>query len=237
MPFRADVYDDRAADHETLLLVRSDRAALPYYERLNCSNRDKLLADEFVLTADGSIYRPGPGVRVPASRYCLENEQREERLAGAAASGAASAIRAYVCAESYSPDAHDSAGSWKYVLTLAGFVPSIVCLALTLVVYAALSSLRNVHGYYVMCYVACLLLAFVCLLVIQWATIGSELCKFFGKRTAARPVDDSRSLTRVVRPGPGRVGSGPARAGLRNSPPVCVCVCVCQSGAHAKINY
>jgi hypothetical protein len=45
-----------------------------------------------------------------------------------------------------------------------------------------LSNLRNVHGYYVMCYVACLLMSFVCLLVIQWMTdiIDSILCKLFG---------------------------------------------------------
>lgn len=182
MPFRLDVY--AAADGDGRTPVLSDRSPLPYWERLNCTDRDMLPAGEFVVTADGSLYRPGAGARVPAARYCLD-AHRDDRTPGG---GGGTAIRAFVCAEPYSsPDAHDHPGGWKYRLTRAGFVASVVCLALTLLVYAALSDLRNVHGYYVMCYVACLLLAFVCLLAIQWwVDANSDLCVFFGKRATAR---------------------------------------------------
>lgn len=105
--------------------------------------------------------------------------------AAAVADEPAALLEAYVCAsDAYTPAAAENVfGSWKYVLIMVGTVPSIVCLVLTLVVYAMLSSLRNVHGYYVMCYVACLLVSYVCLLVLQWMSdiIHPVLCKLFGE--------------------------------------------------------
>ncbi|XP_016657295.1 G-protein coupled receptor Mth2-like isoform X2 [Acyrthosiphon pisum] len=61
-------------------------------------------------------------------------------------------------------------------------MPSVVCLALTLFVYITLPYLRNVHGYYVMCYVACELMSFVCstIKLIKLDDINSPLCIPFG---------------------------------------------------------
>ncbi|CAI6352445.1 unnamed protein product [Macrosiphum euphorbiae] len=61
-------------------------------------------------------------------------------------------------------------------------MPSVVCLALTLLVYSTLPYLRNVHGYYVMCYVACQFVSYFCH-AIQAMTIddiNSPLCIPFG---------------------------------------------------------
>lgn len=165
--------------------VRSDqREAVLYYEKLKCGNRDQLAADEFELLADGALYRPDVDVRVSAGNYCLEYAVPGT---AAAADEPAALLEAYLCApDSYLPtEADEVAGSWKYMLIIAGTVPSIVCLVLTLVVYAMLSSLRNVHGYYVMCYVTCLLASYVCLLVAQWMAdiIHPVLCKLIGEYT------------------------------------------------------
>lgn len=163
--------------------VRSDQhTAVPYYERLKCVNRDRLDVDGFKLLTDGTLYRPDAGVSVPAGNYCLEYAVPATT---ATADEPAALLEAYVCATDEYPlaTAGDVAGSWKYVLIMAGTVPSVVCLVLTLVVYAMLSSLRNVHGYYVMCYVACLLVSYICLLVVQWMSdiIHPVLCKLFGE--------------------------------------------------------
>jgi len=138
----------------------------------------------FALTVDGNLYRRhtggggGGGALVPATEYCVEH------YAAAAGPLAAVGLEAFVCVPDVGPAtaAVDARGSWKYFVILAGFVPSVVCLAVTLLVYATLSGLRNVHGYYVMCYVACLLLAFVCLLTIQWKqdAIDGHPCVLFG---------------------------------------------------------
>lgn len=174
MPFRTPPFY-RADENGTV--VRTENAPLPYYVRLGCANRKKLdAAAGYRLFADGSLYVfDTTGTRVPAANYCLEHYTE--------AAGQEIRLEAYVCAAAAQRlSAADTKGSWKYFVILAGTVPSIICLASTLIVYAVLSSLRNVHGYYVMCYVACLLMSFVCLLVIQWMPdiIDSTLCKLFG---------------------------------------------------------
>lgn len=172
-PFRVPVHEFDGGG----ALLRSINTPLPYYQRLKCGNRDRLNRTGFRLIADGSLYRADTGERVPATGYCLEFE------ALAAADGQKTGLDAYVCpAVVFQKTVEDTTGSWKYVVMTVGFVPSIVCLVITLIVYAMLSSLRNVHGYYVMSYVACLLVSFVCLLVVQWMSdvVSNSLCELFG---------------------------------------------------------
>lgn len=157
---------------------RSNSTVLPYYARLACTDRD-MVDGGFALTVDGRLYRRRTGgPPLPATEYCVE------LYAAAAGPQAAVGLEAFVCMPDVVPATAsvDTRGSWKYFVILAGFVPSVVCLAVTLLVYATLSGLRNVHGYYVMCYVACLLLAFVCLLTVQWKqdAIDGHPCVLFG---------------------------------------------------------
>ncbi|XP_060860065.1 probable G-protein coupled receptor Mth-like 11 isoform X1 [Metopolophium dirhodum] len=92
----------------------------------------KILKEGFILTTDGILY--------------LSEKSRFQNL------------MADIC----NKYAEGSISSRHYFLILSGYVTSVVCLALTLLVYATLPSLRNVHGYYVMCYIACLLVLYVC---------------------------------------------------------------------------
>lgn len=176
-PFTLSAYETGADGRPA---ARSNSTVLPYYARLPCANRD-MVDGGFALTVDGNLYRRtggGGGALVPATEYCVEH------YAAAAGPRAAVGLEAFVCVPDAGPAtaAVDTRASWKYFVILAGFVPSVVCLAVTLLVYATLSGLRNVHGYYVMCYVACLLLAFVCLLTIQWKqdAIDGHPCVLFG---------------------------------------------------------
>ncbi|XP_026821272.1 probable G-protein coupled receptor Mth-like 3 [Rhopalosiphum maidis] len=172
-PFALSAYETDAGGRPA---GRANSTVLPYYARLACAKRDKVRGG-FALTAGGSLYLTGDAALVPATRYCVE-------YYAVAGPPAAVGLEAFVCASVAGPAAAavDTRGSWKYFVILAGSVPSIVCLALTLLVYATLSGLRNVHGYNVMCYVACLLLSFVCLLTIQWLqdAIDGQPCVFFG---------------------------------------------------------
>ncbi|XP_060856632.1 probable G-protein coupled receptor Mth-like 3 [Metopolophium dirhodum] len=155
---------------------QSNSTVLPYYLQLKCFDRDRV-DDGFMLTTDGSLYLNGDGKRVPETGYCVD-------YYAVAGLQAAAVLQAFVCASDEPLQAmdEDTRGSWKYFVTLAGFVPSVVCLTLTLLVYAILPSLRNVHGYYVMCYVACLLVSFICLMILQWAqeAMNSNLCILSG---------------------------------------------------------
>lgn len=183
VPFQLPVFDVRDGDVDALV-PSSNRTVLTYYERLKCVvGRDQVF--DFNVIANGSLlYYRTPAddstdhrrrQQMAATDYCLE-------FVAATMNDTPQPI-AYTCAEIVQPlPESEKQGSWKYFVILAGFVPSIVCLILTLLVYAALPSLRNVHGYNVMCYVVCLLVSFVCLLIIQWMTntINSITCKFFG---------------------------------------------------------
>uniref|UniRef100_A0A2S2Q9I7 G-protein coupled receptor n=1 Tax=Sipha flava TaxID=143950 RepID=A0A2S2Q9I7_9HEMI len=190
VPFLSPIYEvatDGGSGNANALVRSNGTRLLPYYERLGCKGRDKLDGPTFKLFINGTLFRSATVDFVPATQYCLEYREPSDRPG-------VYMLEAYVCladdvrsvhdgtADGAALSDEDTQGSWKYVIMLAGFVPSIVCLALTLLVYAMLSNLRNVHGYYVMCYVACLLMSFVCLLVIQWMTdiIDSILCKLFG---------------------------------------------------------
>ncbi|CAH1731186.1 unnamed protein product [Aphis gossypii] len=174
-PFKLSAYE---TDADGRPAGRSNVTVLPYYARLACANRD-MVDGGFALTVDGRVYRraDGRGALLPATEYCVEQY-------ATAAAAVAVTVEAFVCVPDVGPAtaAVDTRGSWKYFVVLAGFVPSVVCLAVTLLVYATLSGLRNVHGYYVMCYVACLLVAFVCLLTVQWKqdAIDGHPCVLFG---------------------------------------------------------
>lgn len=77
---------------------------------------------------------------------------------------------------------------------------SCAFLLTTLVVYACLPVLQNLHGKTLMCHVGSLLLALVCLVVISWVTPDTTIeesmatvsCKFLGERGVralnAKPV-------------------------------------------------
>lgn len=170
VPFQPPVYD--IADNGTEILVNN--TLLPIYIKLQCSDRHEI--KNIKLYADGRMYRIETGVFYSQNNYCLDyfkNANKEAQL------------RAQICLKEFGDSAQTKKGSWKYVLMLGGLIPSIICLVLTLIVYAILSSLRNVHGYYVMCYVAFLLISYIFLFVIQWMQDALSLyqCILFGKCT------------------------------------------------------
>ncbi|VVC43990.1 Methuselah ectodomain, domain 2,GPCR, family 2-like,GPCR, family 2, secretin-like [Cinara cedri] len=150
---------------------------LPYYSRLKCKAKDKYEENKFKLLVNKTLNLIDSGLNLPEGDYCLEYYSEN--------GSNSTKVLALACAPFVKLSEDDTKGSWKYWLILFGFVPSIVCLSITLIVYAMLSTLRNVHGYYVMCYIACLLLSFVCLLIIQWMSdeIHPSLCKFVGYST------------------------------------------------------
>ncbi|XP_060860068.1 G-protein coupled receptor Mth2-like isoform X2 [Metopolophium dirhodum] len=165
-PFKLFVYEI-----DVDWVSRSNSTVLPYYTKGSCSISHVLL-DSFILSMDGSLYRINEDRLVPDMDYCVEYYAKAESLV-------ADGILAIICVHD---KAEDTQSSLKDFLFLATLVPSIVSLALTLLVYATLSSLRNVHGYYVMCYVACQLLLFVCTAIGDSINdnINSPLCIPFG---------------------------------------------------------
>lgn len=172
-PFTVPIYETDAGGRPT---DRSNSTVLPYFLTLNCSSRI-MVDDGFMSTMDGNLYLNGNEQSVPAIEYCLEYSAAAEPQVGVD-------LQAFVCSSNFkSPSkAEDIRGSWKYIILLVGFVPSVVCLVLTLIVYAILPSLRNVHGYNVMCYVACLLVSMVSIMILQW-TQGlskSRYCILYG---------------------------------------------------------
>lgn len=65
---------------------------------------------------------------------------------------------------------HFSFGVDRFRMNSALQITSCVFLLMTLLVYACLPSLQNLHGKTLMCHVSSILLAFICLPLITWMT-------------------------------------------------------------------
>ncbi|XP_008188613.2 probable G-protein coupled receptor Mth-like 12 [Acyrthosiphon pisum] len=131
---------------------------LPYYEEFKCSHRD-ILDDGFNLVSDG-LYLINEDQYVTFTEYCVGYSQVTD------------SIVAYICdADTVFMDKRARASS-IHLFYLASYVASAVCLALTLLLYNTLPSLRNTQNYYVKCYVQHQFLA--CIYVIYQMSMKSE---------------------------------------------------------------
>ncbi|XP_060869450.1 G-protein coupled receptor Mth-like [Metopolophium dirhodum] len=141
MPFTLSAYETDAGGSP---VGRSNNTVLPYDTRLCLSV--ELLDDRFMLTTDGSLFLLHDGVEwiIPGTDYCLEYYIKD-------GPPEAAVLRAFLCTNAKPPV---SILFWVKIL-------SVVCLVLTLIVYATLPYLRNASGYYFIFYMACQLVYFV----------------------------------------------------------------------------
>ncbi|XP_050529089.1 probable G-protein coupled receptor Mth-like 3 isoform X2 [Daktulosphaira vitifoliae] len=149
---------------------------LPLYQ-IKCDRYP--LKESFHILPDGSLYQLSSKLTVPHDEYCIdyyaENFTTQDIV-----------MKAFICFDRSGPTtsvAPDQVkGSWKYIVLTAGIVPSLICLTITLIVYGILTSLRNMHGYYIMCYVACLLISYSCLLIVNWKSddLSPPICTTIG---------------------------------------------------------
>lgn len=70
---------------------------------------------------------------------------------------------------------HFSFGGDRFRMNTALQITSCAFLLMTLLVYACLPSLQNLHGKTLMCHVSSLLLAFICLPIITWITPSESI--------------------------------------------------------------
>jgi len=145
---------------------QSNSTVLPFYLQLKCSDREKVDGG-FMLTTDGNLLLIHEGVEwiIPGTEFCLEYYTED-------GPPEAAVLRAFLCTNAKPP-----VSVLFWVKTL-----SVVCLVLTLIVYATLPYLRNAHGYYVMFYMACQLVYFVFDLIYDLVEddINSPLCIPYG---------------------------------------------------------
>ncbi|CAI6347389.1 unnamed protein product [Macrosiphum euphorbiae] len=144
----------------------SNKTVLPHWDDFWCSAVN-MIDNRFTLTIDGNLFLIHEGVKwiIPETKYCLDYYAKDGTLETAD-------LMALVCSEAKPP-----VSLIFWVKTL-----SIVCLVLTLIVYATLPYLRNAHGYYVMFYMACHLVYLVSLMIYSLVHEDSEstLCISFG---------------------------------------------------------
>ncbi|CAI6355806.1 unnamed protein product [Macrosiphum euphorbiae] len=168
-PFTMSAYE---TDADGRPVGRSNSTVLPYKLNLQCS-RKRMVKDVFMLTTNGSLYLTGDGQRLPDTRYCVEyyNEAR---------------LQAFVCADDgeLPAIAKDTRGNLNWLLFSIRYsnIASPVFLALTLLVYNILPSLRNTHNYYIQCYMACNIVSYLCLIGLRWTrqNITDHLCVLYG---------------------------------------------------------
>ncbi|XP_001947610.2 probable G-protein coupled receptor Mth-like 3 isoform X1 [Acyrthosiphon pisum] len=165
MPFTLSAYE---ADACGSLVSLSNNTVLPFHGGLSCNTTD-LMGNRFMLTTDGNLHLMSEFDEwiIPDTDYCVEYYAFDMPLE-------ANDLKAHVCTNAKQPPV-------GFVL-LVIFTASIVCLVLTLIVYATVPYLRNAHGYYVMFYMACHLVYFVCRMIKLTINddIDSPLCIPFG---------------------------------------------------------
>jgi len=163
MPFTVSAYETDAGGSP---VGRSNNTVLPYYDTHLCGII-KLMDERFLLTTDGNLLLIHEGVEwiIPGTEFCLEYYTKD-------GPPEAADLRAFLCTNAKPP-----VSVLFWVKTL-----SVVCLVLTLIVYATLPYLRNAHGYYVMFYMACQLVYFVFDLIYDLVEddINSPLCIPYG---------------------------------------------------------
>ncbi|CAI6350874.1 unnamed protein product [Macrosiphum euphorbiae] len=165
MPFKLSVYETDASGSPAGL---SSNTVLPYWaNKLSSCLAVNMIDNRLTLTTDGnlSVIHEGAKWIIPETKYCLEYYSKDGTLESAD-------LVAVVCS-----DAKPPVSFLFWVKTL-----SVVCLVLTLIVYATLPHLRNAHGYYVMFYMACHLVYLVCIMIYSLVheDVNSPLCILFG---------------------------------------------------------
>ncbi|XP_069688377.1 G-protein coupled receptor Mth2-like isoform X2 [Periplaneta americana] len=118
------------------------------------------------LQADGRLYIPKhDDPHFPTDKYCLERVYFPDYDMDG--------MYAFVC---FPEDAAVEESTIRFVLCSLGLITSSVFLLATFLVYACLPSLQNLHGKTLMCHVASLFSAYVCLSVAQ---LGGEDLELF----------------------------------------------------------
>jgi len=146
-PFTMSAYE---TDADGLPVGQSNSTVLPYNVEPRCFTK-QMVKEGFMLTTDGSLYLTGDSQLVPGVLYCVEYYAE----AGAQVDAV---LQAFVCGE-------DTQNSWMFIFLMVNSMASIVCLALTLLVYNTLPSLQNSRNYYVKPYIAVELMSFLCAVI------------------------------------------------------------------------
>ncbi|CAI6359525.1 unnamed protein product [Macrosiphum euphorbiae] len=146
-PFTMSAYE---TDADGLPVGQSNSTVVPYNVEPRCFTK-QMVKDGFMLTTDGSLYLTGDHQRVPDVLYCVEYYAE----AGAQVDAV---LQAFVCGE-------DTQNGWMFIFLMVNSMASIVCLALTLLVYNTLPSFQNSRNYYVKPYIAVELMSFLCAVI------------------------------------------------------------------------
>ncbi|XP_060857066.1 G-protein coupled receptor Mth2-like isoform X2 [Metopolophium dirhodum] len=162
-PFTMSAYE---TDADGRPVGQSNSTVLPYNVEPSCITK-QMVKDGFVLTTDGSIYLTGDRKRVPDVLYCVEYYAE-------AGAQVATVLQAFVCGD-------DTSDSWFDLFLLVNSLASIVCLALTLLVYNTLPSLQNSRNCYVKPYIVCELVSFLCAVIKDiYKGIQGHSCVLYG---------------------------------------------------------
>eukprot|EP00102_Acyrthosiphon_pisum_P007415 XP_003242354.1 PREDICTED: uncharacterized protein LOC100568757 [Acyrthosiphon pisum] len=149
----------------------SNKKVEPYYAKFKCSHRD-MLEYGFQLTEHGNLYLTYEDHLVLQSKYCVGYSQGI----------VTDTIVAYICdADTVFMDKRSARASSIHLFYRASYVASAVCLALTLLVYNILPSLRNNRNYYVKCYMSHLFVSYICVIAqINMENKQGHTCFLFG---------------------------------------------------------
>ncbi|XP_008184661.1 uncharacterized protein LOC100162913 [Acyrthosiphon pisum] len=149
------------------MLKEKNKTLLPYHVEFSCLHGG-INRQWFILATDGRLYFVFDDLFIPDTEYCVDYSPVDNNIV------------ALVCNDD-PMFVITRPGNSIPLFYRASYVASVVCLALTLLVYNTLPSLRNVSSYYVKCYVGHQLVSHVCGIVqMSMKNIKGDACLIFG---------------------------------------------------------
>lgn len=161
--------DESVLVHKTLqCITRIDNIYKYILDPISSGNNDI-----FQVSKDGSLQTELGSLLAPPGQFCLEQFSEDD-----------SQLLAIICSELNAENVqNESAFTAMELINLTAMIISIPFLFMTLIVYALIKKLRNLHGKCLMCHVTSLLVAYASLLTVQFTTnsISKDVCIFFCK--------------------------------------------------------
>jgi hypothetical protein len=172
--FQPIVFDLRTLEPNTDLNNVNNRFGV-LYTQICMNNRYRLEPDEnnyddrFFLLPNGSLHVPALKANLDHNAFCMDYFEDP------------GAVFPLLCFEQES-----IATKVMYTSYPVGMIISTIFMIITLIVYALLPELRNLHGKLLMCHVSSLLVAYIALALVQLGSsvIADWLCVTTGKSTS-----------------------------------------------------
>jgi len=176
-PFRISVYETHTDGSPSEVL--SNNTLRPYYNELSCTTVQYHEFEGYKMVENGSLYSLDKEQYIWDREYCVDYIIDKSGFYD---------LYALICVNDTKSTTDNTTtlltgGNWKLSTSSIEIIKvvSAVCLALSLLVYNTLPSLRNIRNYYVKWYIGNLFVSYICEILLKYMkNLQYRWCVLFG---------------------------------------------------------